>query len=766
MKKNYVAFAPALISFGLLLILTGCIDILEPPVPEEKDPAKKGIRITVSDGRTAARTLLPENPPTFTKYILKFKEDNDNATHGDITITGGNFKLLEDLDEGNWTITAEGYADVGGSDVLVATGKKEFPYTGGEDTLTIDISPVGAADGTFKYKIIAPIDVNYEIDSSFILMRTFPGLSLISKNPTGMGDEQSVSLAPGNYFMTVRLEKFDGAYATDTQIVQIYPAMVTAYERTFNDSDFSEWLPITPGALGITKPVTGEGPDKTATFTGTGWHTGGTITWVADGGTGTPTPGWDSDDEFEAEIVYKATVTLNAEQGYRFNYTGAAVWSISGDANAQVTPGTNTGDTLVITVAFPETEGAPLTSAPVTVGDDTQDVTVTASTGATVAYIPGGYRVVTTANYGPFAWFTVDLGTDKSITDFEKVTFDYNAVEGDVGNKTLYLLASDETFPGTMNNNYTPLRVSGYNWNKGPGSESLTAIIGKNDGNNLSQLPSADGEINFSFYLHAEAATYEISNIVFVPLPEGHIPVDEINGVPDVGQVGVEVNLTTATAGPSGATNKTIVWSLNDPGTTGVTEVEVATGKFIPALVGTITVTATIENGATPTTPYTKDFEIGIRLPTPATGKPIPLENMGGDYTGTLDGDGLGFTVSGGANYQWAAATFDLDLGSATLKDVVKVTFNYTRISGDTNFKNIGIVAGSTAIPGGNLADAALGTVASGDATENIGKPLEIVLNYTRAKAITGSTVVIGFFVQAPSDANFTIDNIKFFVAE
>ena len=83
-----------------------------------------------------------------------------------------------------------------------------------------------------------------------------------------------------------------------------------------------------------------------------------------------------------------------------------------------------------------------------------------------------------------------------------------------------------------------------------------------------------------------------------------------ITGVPETGTAGTEVDLTTAVVAPTDATNTTIVWSITDAGTTGVTEI--TDGKFTPTTAGTIKVTATIANGATESTPYTQEFTITI----------------------------------------------------------------------------------------------------------------------------------------------------------
>jgi endo-1,4-beta-xylanase len=86
-------------------------------------------------------------------------------------------------------------------------------------------------------------------------------------------------------------------------------------------------------------------------------------------------------------------------------------------------------------------------------------------------------------------------------------------------------------------------------------------------------------------------------------------PVERIDNVPLSGTKGYAVNLGAATAAPSDATNKTIVWSVKTAGA-GVTAV--AGNSFTPTETGTVTLTATIENGSAMGTAYTHDYTIAI----------------------------------------------------------------------------------------------------------------------------------------------------------
>jgi hypothetical protein len=96
--------------------------------------------------------------------------------------------------------------------------------------------------------------------------------------------------------------------------------------------------------------------------------------------------------------------------------------------------------------------------------------------------------------------------------------------------------------------------------------------------------------------------------IIVNAAPPSFVAVTNITGVPTTATAGTALNLA-GTVAPTNATNKTITWSVKTAGTTGAT----VTGSTlnVPAA-GTVNVTATIANGLTASTPYTKDFTITV----------------------------------------------------------------------------------------------------------------------------------------------------------
>ncbi|MDR1250728.1 MAG: hypothetical protein LBK62_01025, partial [Treponema sp.] len=105
---------------------------------------------------------------------------------------------------------------------------------------------------------------------------------------------------------------------------------------------------------------------------------------------------------------------------------------------------------------------------------------------------------------------------------------------------------------------------------------------------------------------------------------DSFVPVTGITGVPDTGAAGTELDLTGARVEPYNATGQTIVWTVKNAGTTGVTAI--TGGKATPATAGILIVTATIANGRAGGQNHTQDFTINIG----AAGSFVPVTGISG----------------------------------------------------------------------------------------------------------------------------------------
>jgi hypothetical protein len=398
---------------------------------------------------------------------------------------------------------------------------------------------------------------------------------------------------------------------------------------------------------------------------------------------------------------------------------------------------------------------------PLQFGDGVGEIPVTGD-GATTAYISNGAGYsVEKGNYGTYASFgPVDLGDGNRLTNFEKITFDYEAISGDIGYKALYLLVSDDPFPGAndVNTGRDAFRVSGFGYSTNdPGTATATCVLGefvdeqgtKTYVANNARVP-IKSKVYVSVYIQSETAKFSVSNVKFHGAP-AYTAVTDIVTAPLKSLFNTQCDLTVAQPLPAWATNWEIVWALGEAGTTGTTAI--TAGKFTPPAAGWMTVKATITGGKTATTPYEKVIQIGIT--NAAAAQDVPITGTISGCTGTVDSDGLGFQITSGVNYEHSAAVFTLNLGSNTLGDVSRVTFNYVPVSGDTNYKPIHFVAGAS--PGTSL-----GLVQSGDVPSG---GVSLAISPTVPDEFDLATVTVGFQVRAGSTANFKITNIKYVMA-
>jgi uncharacterized repeat protein (TIGR02543 family) len=96
------------------------------------------------------------------------------------------------------------------------------------------------------------------------------------------------------------------------------------------------------------------------------------------------------------------------------------------------------------------------------------------------------------------------------------------------------------------------------------------------------------------------------------PEPPAFVPVTNIAGAPAAGTKGLAVDLTAAAVEPENATHTTIHWTLTNAGGTGVVQEDLEDGSFTPTASGTITLTATVENGEAEGKAFTKRIYIAI----------------------------------------------------------------------------------------------------------------------------------------------------------
>jgi uncharacterized repeat protein (TIGR02543 family) len=193
-------------------------------------------------------------------------------------------------------------------------------------------------------------------------------------------------------------------------------------------------------------------------------------------------------------------------------------------------------------------------------------------------------------------------------------------VEG-VANETLSLSAAT-AIPATAANKTILWSV------KDPGTTGVAAII------NNAFSPAAKGTLILTATIRGgkqdasgNAVDYTENFTIKITAIR---KVTGINNVPAYGSTNIAVDLGGAAVIPANATNKTILWSVKDPGTTGVAAI--SGHSFKPASAGTLVLTAKIVNGDEAEAglrDYTQDFTILVDTSAPVSGG----VGMGADTT-------------------------------------------------------------------------------------------------------------------------------------
>ncbi|WP_052693380.1 X2-like carbohydrate binding domain-containing protein [Desulfosporosinus sp. I2] len=158
--------------------------------------------------------------------------------------------------------------------------------------------------------------------------------------------------------------------------------------------------------------------------------------------------------------------------------------------------------------------------------------------------------------------------------------------------------------------------------------------------------------------------------------PLAFVPVTGINDVPAAATAGVDLPLIGSVA-PANATNQTIVWSVQNAGTTGAT---VSENTLSTTVAGTVSVRATITNGLTESTDYSLDFNITVN-PSPVSDATISPNTGSFDKFAPADvqtsvtwGSATGISDVKAAGTTLGASNYNVSGNTLTIKKEYLVT--------------------------------------------------------------------------------------------
>ena len=187
--------------------------------------------------------------------------------------------------------------------------------------------------------------------------------------------------------------------------------------------------------------------------------------------------------------------------------------------------------------------------------------------------------------------------------DEEEKADDFVAVSSISGVPTVSQVNSPLTLAATVSpSNATNQTII---WSVKEAGTTGAAITG---GNTLTTTTAGTVTVNASI-TNGATRNSPFSQDFTIIVNENFVAVSDISDVPTETEINTPLTLT-ATVSPINATNQTIVWTIKEAETTGA---NITDGNILTATdVGTVTVTATITNGASASTPFAKDFSILI----------------------------------------------------------------------------------------------------------------------------------------------------------
>ena len=166
------------------------------------------------------------------------------------------------------------------------------------------------------------------------------------------------------------------------------------------------------------------------------------------------------------------------------------------------------------------------------------------------------------------------------------------------------LAVNSTTAPNGWTTQYRIRTAPSGTWGSWQNSNTFTGLLAGTD----YQVQARFTANNTNTHVHSNESTVS-SNI---RTAVAFVAVTGINNVPTTSTAGSFITLS-GTVAPTNATNQTITWSVQNAGTTGATITNV--NRLNTPSAGTVTVRATIINGAGPTSNFTRDFNVTVGSP-------------------------------------------------------------------------------------------------------------------------------------------------------
>ena len=182
-RSTYRAVSIILMLAALLAVSVSC----SPDAADIQETATLSVSISSSDN---GKTIAPDDPDIGITHFRITISDGLGVNSVSDYISAGNSFIVSDLRIGKWTISAEGYAYVNSSYVLLAEGSTPVTLAAGENSVSVKLEPVDAAAGDVTVSLLLPSSFG---DGSFSY---WFWITDIDGNPVTISQDTGSSVSP------------------------------------------------------------------------------------------------------------------------------------------------------------------------------------------------------------------------------------------------------------------------------------------------------------------------------------------------------------------------------------------------------------------------------------------------------------------------------------------------------------------------------------------------------------------------------------------
>ena len=178
-------------------------------------PKAAALRIHIIDGLSSSKTVMPDGFRGVDQYELVIA-DQSGFEIARSTATGSVDALVSGIVPGQYTITVNGYADIGSEPVLIINDSQPLTVKDGMTEVSVAVSGIAEGTGTVDLSITAEMPEGYMFADDAVTVRLYDGGEAVYTTTVGY------TVTDGA--MTARLEDDieAGVYTAEVQVDELY----------------------------------------------------------------------------------------------------------------------------------------------------------------------------------------------------------------------------------------------------------------------------------------------------------------------------------------------------------------------------------------------------------------------------------------------------------------------------------------------------------------------------------------------------------------